>query len=366
MPLELKENSKFDFNQYRIKAEDSLFLIIGATDISNDYTVSVPGVLKDLDNIKNLFTSSLIGIPEENVEIAINSNKTDVQIAFSKVIRKRNWNTIILYYGGIGLVNNTEESLLELVLNDKSVSIKNESPSQFDREQELHKITYNPDFIEEDSKISIKEINQLFKGITSNVILLLDCGNSELGFKDFYCQNMVVLSATDGKSKTLDTQEGGIYTIALNHILEKGINNGKKGISFQDLYIELRRKMTSEYNIEPKFMTSNLTQYLNITNNRITLQSTLEPEVKEEKPKVLSELKDLISKNELKSVFEGLKSLLSEDNDFLNQVIVQQNKYERITKYHNLRIIKEDDYEVFHNQIVYGLLSLIDEKENAT
>jgi hypothetical protein len=362
MLLDLKEKDswKFEADEYKIKAQNSLLLIIGATDISSDYTVSVPGVLKDLDNIKSLFTSPSIGIPEENVLIEINSKKSNILDNFSKEISKKNWDSIILYYGGIGLVNKKKDDLLELVLNDESIDSKKESPSKFDREVELQKITFNADFIKDDSKISIREINQLFKDVSSNVIFLLDCGNSELAFKDFYSQNMFLFSAADGKTKTLDTEDGGIFTMAINSVLEKGLNNNKSKISLQDLYLETRSRMLSNYRIEPKVLSTNLTQYLIITENRFDTTPTIKSKIKQHKPKDFSELKILIGENELKLVFEELRLKFREDNDSLNQVIMQKNRYERITKERNLKMIKEDDYQVEHNQIVYGLLSLMD------
>ena len=247
-----------------------------------------------------------------------------------------------------------------MVLNDESIDSKKESPSKFDREVELQKITFNADFIKDDSKISIREINQLFKDVSSNVIFLLDCGNSELAFKDFYSQNMFLFSAADGKTKTLDTEDGGIFTMAINSVLEKGLNNNKSKISLQDLYLETRSRMLSNYRIEPKVLSTNLTQYLIITENRFDTTPTIKSKIKQHKPKDFSELKILIGENELKLVFEELRLKFREDNDSLNQVIMQKNRYERITKERNLKMIKEDDYQVEHNQIVYGLLSLMD------
>lgn len=216
----------------KIENKNSLFVILGINEISKNRNMSLPGVIKDIANLKRLFLSENIGFSENNILTLLNIEKEKIIDTLNKKIQSRDWDNIILYYTGFGAMNENKEFYITCK---------------------------GSEFGDLKTMITAKEIGSLFQETISNIILIFDCCNAQGVFKYLYNKDVFLLGAASETGYAKDTSEGGLFTNQLVEVLMNGIENEKEFLSLNDLYLELRKRLVEIQ--EPEMLTTNIVQH---------------------------------------------------------------------------------------------------------
>jgi Caspase domain len=190
-------------------------------------------VRNNIEGLKRLFTDpDIAGIPEDNILIIQDKpNASDIatQIADSANMAT---DTLIFYYAGHGLIGR-QQSTLHLAVQDTT-----------DR-----RVDYNA--------ISIDDIKQaIAESPASKKIMILDCCFSGRGIEIMGGEDSLIRASIDLKgtyaiasapaTKAAAAPKGEKYTTftgELINLIEKGIDNGKDGITLEEVYQNLRRAL---------------------------------------------------------------------------------------------------------------------------
>lgn len=322
-------SKKYETIPLELDPSNSLFVIVGNSDITADRSISLPGVLVDIANFKRTLLSDTIGFQEENILTLINLPESTIFKNIEKAVNKKNWATIFFYFSGTGV--RTENGETSLVCKSDNHGEQYET-------------------------ITADELKYLFKDTKARLVLLLDCCHAQGFFKKFYNKNVFILGAVlEDEAAMEDYKSGGIFTSGLLDILKDGIDNQKDSISLFELYTALREKLYKKQ--EPSMLTTEVVQHLKFAKNRHYNKAQ---EVKKQLIlKSKAEIKKLISDNQITEAFEQLEALIAAKAEMMDGLVMIKNKYSRLQDEVMLGLISRDNSDIENNRIAYSLLTLL-------
>jgi hypothetical protein len=306
-------------------------VILGNSEVSQDRVSSLPGVVQDLANLKRFFLSESIGFAESNILTLFNLEKQEIIKSLEERIQADTLENIILYYSGFGATTHDNEFYITCC---------------------------NSDFNDMATCISAHDIGSIFEKNNSSLILIFDCCYAQRVFKYLYNKDVFLFGAASETEYATETSDGGLFTKNLLNVLHHGIDNNKDHLSLCDIYLEVRKNLIDVQ--EPEMLTTNIVQHLLLSKNPFQVsQQKIQDGLKQ---KSKDQIRELITENMLEEAFEQLNIVLQDKDEHLkNQLMLFENRYSRVRDEILLRIIKTDDSNIEINQIVYGLIKLLNE-----
>jgi len=208
-----------------IDPEETIAVLIGASNFPEDAEnlQPLPGVINNIESLSGIFNNQqLIGIPQANILKLV--DERDIGKIATEVARKarRAKDTLVVYYAGHGLIG--------------ARSLYLATPGSHSEDFEFNSIaveTIKQAIIESPARKKIFILDCCYSGRALNIMSgNLDLVRSSIDIKGTFAitaspANQPAL-ALDGKYTT--------FTGELIKVLENGIENGKEGLTIQDIF----------------------------------------------------------------------------------------------------------------------------------
>jgi hypothetical protein len=235
----------------RLDVNKTQVFLLGTSTYEEDEELhDLESVLYNITELRKLFTSKLIGIPNTHVAHKIDlRDKTYLLKRLTKIGKKKGTKNLILYYAGHGVLDDDDKLYLTL-----SNSTGNE--------------IYN-------DGLSVKDLDYtLSQCKLKNIIMILDCCLSERAFEQIRQRNYCVI-ASSAKTKTSKYPVGkefSAFTQTLIEVLKCGIKNDAEDITLYRLFKEVKAILDKKNLPEPKIANTNEVQDVIIAKNNFNAQ----------------------------------------------------------------------------------------------
>ncbi len=225
-------------------ADKTQVVLIGISNYEDPQLPKLKAAEKNLEALRDIFSSESIGIKEQNITtIANESNKDKILLAVHQAASKAK-QSLVLYYAGHGVLDENYDLYLT-----HSAS------------------TVDEIFI---TGIQISQINNIIKKENLNVVVILDCCFSEKAFQSFQKTNYAMLASSkkNTPSKYPLEEQFSAFSNELITALRDGINIRKKDLSLRDIFLHIQKQLKIKDFPEPRQVnTNNLAEMVFCKNN---------------------------------------------------------------------------------------------------
>jgi WD40 repeat protein len=225
-------------------------ILIGNSKFKDNKLPSLPAVKNNIPELKRLLTEpDVIGIPDSCIMEIVNASGHEILDALTDTIPEASADTLIIYYAGHGVLG--ENQKLYLATKNTKYSIPKHTALPF---SQMGEITTEHSTAE-------------------NIIFILDCCHSGKAIEEFQTigkKKVVIITATTSNevAKAPPKTTYTAFTGELVHILDKGINNGKRTLTIEEIYKHLKKQLVEKNFPEPQLTQFEQADKLEIAHNR--------------------------------------------------------------------------------------------------
>lgn len=208
---------------------NTYIILIGIESYEDDELHDLPSAFDNVAALSKIFTKQL-GIPRKQIKRLIDVEDPDDLLQKLKEIKKKNKiKNLILYYAGHGVMDDDMVNYYLTMMNTEVDDL-------------------------EFTGLTIKKLSDRLGRNNWNITLILDSCFSEKAFEDFGQRNFYVMasSARNKTSKYPLNEDHSAFTGKLIEVMQNGITNGKELLSFEDIFAEMKVKLTAEGFPAPK------------------------------------------------------------------------------------------------------------------
>lgn len=214
-----------------LNTEETGVFLIGSSTFLDKGLSDLPAALNNISELKRIFFKS-IGIPLENIKHKIDvKDKAELLIDIKCHATGKEY--FFLYYSGHGILDDDDKLYFSLT----NSTIKD--------------ICFNG--------ISIVELNKSLDNTAKNIILIIDACFSEKAFKQINQRNYFVIASSSKTetSKYPSNENFSAFTKELIDVLLHGIDIDNAELNLNDVYRDIRRRLTLKNLPEPKLSSTN-------------------------------------------------------------------------------------------------------------